>query len=398
MVKIIKTNETKISLTQKELYMDIDKICMEKLKVRFEGKCYNSGLILEVLEIINRSSVYINNDDPKLSGIINVQFKTKSISYPEKSVIFIKISSITGDDIRGHSLSNHVAATLRANNYMSNLKKDQIIPLIITSIKYKPGQNEIECYGCEFNYWFDTNRKAISVFFWPNLIFKVQLLSSMIYNNPNYTPVEVLNRIKIILKQFIDEIKKEEQKYNEFKKKNKKEIEYFENIININHTGPNVKKILDTRSSNSNKMKSSTYYFNSKGKTQSITNYLETYLNNLPSEKEVLSSSKNVDKVNTGNMSRYINEFISKPFISPNFENEISIFDAKSFKSNDLSAFIREDDILHIASMFKNNLVSSMKLVRKMAKHYSGDALKQNSSVFTILDIHKAKLIDKIQF
>ncbi|MCW5953409.1 MAG: hypothetical protein KIT69_14240, partial [Propionibacteriaceae bacterium] len=389
-----KTNEAKLTLTQQEMYQDLDVICMKKLKERFENKCYNSGLILEVIEIMHRSCCVINNNDPRLSGNVSVKFKTKSVFYPQRSIIFIKISSINSDDIRGHS--KYVVATLRSNRLMNNIKENFILPFVVSTSRYSPGQSKIECYGCEFNYWFDPGRKPLTIFYLPNMIYKVVPLSKIIFNNPSKTPNELIDNIKYILKEFIDELKKEEKKNNILWKQDNKKMTYFSNIIDINSINTDIKQILNkstqTGIKDKNIIKNSSSYFKSKSKIISLIDLLENYVNNLPNIKG--------DKVNNDSTKSdiYNQQFITKPFTSPNNNLDIHLYDEQSLKEEiGLNAHFREEYILTIAAIYKNNYIASNKLIRKMAKTYVGEVLKTNAPVFTLLNIHKANLLGKIE-
>ena len=86
---IVKTIQTKVHIDDSELLYsgDINSVVIDNLKQRFEGYCYMSCLVLEVLDILQRSNFVFSKQRQDGSATCNVCFKVKGIVIKKNELI-----------------------------------------------------------------------------------------------------------------------------------------------------------------------------------------------------------------------------------------------------------------------------------------------------------------------
>jgi len=151
-MKIIKDYETIINLSAIEMYSDIDKIILDKLRQRFENKCEKNSLIIKVLNIVKRSKCNLSKSRLDGSADVNVQFRADAIIYNNDDIL-------TGCEVqkidRGSNiLCKHEVAiiNIKGNRNLHSLKTGQKITIKISSISYPKGYGKITIYGMPYSY------------------------------------------------------------------------------------------------------------------------------------------------------------------------------------------------------------------------------------------------------
>lgn len=136
---IIKTIQTKVHLDDSVLLYsgDIDSVIMDNLKQRFEGYCFMSCLILEILEIQQRSNFIFSRQRQDGSASCNVRVKVKGIVIKKHEMLHDCVVKKIDKD--GHIIckNEHSAIYIRASKALQTIKQDQTIVALAGLVRYK---------------------------------------------------------------------------------------------------------------------------------------------------------------------------------------------------------------------------------------------------------------------
>jgi hypothetical protein len=135
---ITKTIQTKVHIEDTVLLYsgDIDSVIMDNLKQRFEGYCFMSCLIMEVLEIQQRSNFVFSRQRQDGSVSCNVRVKVKGIVIKKKEILHNCVVKKIDKD--GHIIckNDYSAVYIRASETLQTIKQDQIIVALAGNVCY----------------------------------------------------------------------------------------------------------------------------------------------------------------------------------------------------------------------------------------------------------------------
>lgn len=136
---IIKTIQTKVHLDDSVLLYsgDIDSVVMDNLKQRFEGYCFMSCLILEILEIQQRSNFVFSRQRQDGSASCNVRVKVRGVVIKKHEMLHDCVVKKIDKD--GHIIckNKHSAIYIRASKALQTIKQDQTIVALAGLVRYK---------------------------------------------------------------------------------------------------------------------------------------------------------------------------------------------------------------------------------------------------------------------
>lgn len=136
---ITKTIQTKVHIDDSILLYsgDIDSVVMDNLKQRFEGYCYMSCLVLEVLEIQKRSNFVFSRQRHDGSASCNVCMKVSGIVIKKHELLHDCVVKKIDKD--GHIIckNEHSAVYIRASKALQTIKQGQTIVALAGLVKYK---------------------------------------------------------------------------------------------------------------------------------------------------------------------------------------------------------------------------------------------------------------------
>lgn len=125
------------------------------LKDRFEGTCYASCFITNVVKIKRQSECIINQESIDCFGRTSLEFEVDAIVYNKDEII--NGCKITNIDKSGIIICETEIASiyLSSHVYLQSLKKDQIISIKVGMAKYTPVSNKISINATP--HFFETN-------------------------------------------------------------------------------------------------------------------------------------------------------------------------------------------------------------------------------------------------
>ena len=136
---ITKTIQTKVHIDDPILMYsgDIDAVVMDNIKQRFEGYCYMSCLILEVLEILRRSNFVFSKQRNDGSASCNVCIKVSGIVIKKHELLHDCVVKKIDKD--GHIIckNKHSAVYIRASKALQTIKQGQTIVAMAGLASYK---------------------------------------------------------------------------------------------------------------------------------------------------------------------------------------------------------------------------------------------------------------------
>lgn len=136
---IIKTIQTKVHVDDSVLLYsgDIDAVVMDNLKQRFEGYCYMSCLVMEVLGIQQKSNFVFSRQRHDGSATCNVQFRVKGIVIKKHEMLHDCVVKKIDKD--GHIIckNKHSAVYIRASKALQTIKQGQTIVALAGLVNYK---------------------------------------------------------------------------------------------------------------------------------------------------------------------------------------------------------------------------------------------------------------------
>ena len=136
---IIKTIQTKVHIDDSVLLYagDIDAVVMDNLKQRFEGYCYMSCLVLDVLEIQQKSNFVFSRQRHDGSASCNVQFRVRGIVIKKHEMLHDCVVKKIDKD--GHIIckNKYSAVYIKASKALQTIKQGQTIVALAGLVNYK---------------------------------------------------------------------------------------------------------------------------------------------------------------------------------------------------------------------------------------------------------------------
>lgn len=137
---------------------DLTALLFEKLKKKFEHKCYQGVFISKVLRIINHSAVVIKSNTVDGAGTVAVQFEVECIRYLKKELIpdvTVIHSSVNLTDNTLHFSNSHIKGIMRMGNesnraFMNTIAEKSQIPILVNESSYNPGMDAVTIFGLPF--------------------------------------------------------------------------------------------------------------------------------------------------------------------------------------------------------------------------------------------------------
>lgn len=132
--------QTVVHLTDPALLYsnNMDAVILDNLKQRFEGYCYRSCLILEVLEIQERGYFIFSRQRQDASASCCVRFKVKGIVIKKHEMLHNCVVNKVHKD--GHIIcrNKHAAIIIKASESLQTIKEGQTIVVFASgAVKYK---------------------------------------------------------------------------------------------------------------------------------------------------------------------------------------------------------------------------------------------------------------------
>lgn len=135
---ITKTIQTKVHIDDSILLYsgDIYAVVIDNLKQRFEGYCYMSCLVLEVLEIQQKSNFVFSRQRHDGSASCNVQFRVRGIVIKKHEMLHDCVVKKIDKD--GHIIckNKYSAVYIRASKALQTIKQGQTIVALAGLVNY----------------------------------------------------------------------------------------------------------------------------------------------------------------------------------------------------------------------------------------------------------------------
>jgi hypothetical protein len=136
---ITKTIQTKVHIDDSILLYsgDIDAVVMDNLKQRFEGFCYMSCLVLDVMDIQQKSNFVFSRQRHDGSASCNVQFRVRGIVIKKHEMLHDCVVKRIDKD--GHIIckNKNSAVYIRASKALQAIKQGQTIVALAGLVSYK---------------------------------------------------------------------------------------------------------------------------------------------------------------------------------------------------------------------------------------------------------------------
>jgi hypothetical protein len=146
-MRIQKVIEDNVSLSTRDLTSgNIHQAIVNKLKAKYEGKCWDNAYIVEIVEILRKSSIKMARDRLEGQGDANVQFKVNAINYPEGDVLV----GCRIDSIKRHNLiicEYENAVVVIGDDFFISPKNNQLITVQIETASYLTNKDEVMVYA-----------------------------------------------------------------------------------------------------------------------------------------------------------------------------------------------------------------------------------------------------------
>jgi hypothetical protein len=141
-MKIIQSFDTSLDLSDvSKIYRPLESSLLEEIKSRYEKKCYKSCYIIEVKEIIHRSSCEISTDHQQCIGKLNVIFTALVEVYTPGNIIPVCELQLKRNN------GEFIAESADAKIHLVPLQNDKILPAFKAGDKF-PIQVKSITYGC----------------------------------------------------------------------------------------------------------------------------------------------------------------------------------------------------------------------------------------------------------
>lgn len=148
-MKLNKIIQTTFPISPLNLYSQTDELTL--LKETYEGVCYNGCLILEILEVKQKSLIRILMDDRTCPGSIDVTFSAIVEEYSAGDIIVATIVKPLGSGSSLLCTSDHCAITVNVGKIASAFKPGDLIPVQIKGVEYLIGKNIANCKPISIN-------------------------------------------------------------------------------------------------------------------------------------------------------------------------------------------------------------------------------------------------------
>lgn len=143
-MKIVKTFETSIDIVDTEkLYQPLQSILMEELKSKYEGKCFKSSYIIEIVEIVHASEVEISTDHQDCIGLVYVTFNALVEVYTPGNIIPVcklEIKRQNGEFIGSSNDAGIQIIQTENERILPAFKVDDRFPVQVKDVTYNIGQ------------------------------------------------------------------------------------------------------------------------------------------------------------------------------------------------------------------------------------------------------------------
>lgn len=145
-MELIDTFQNSIDLKASEIYDNVDKLILQKVRDIYEGKCFNNRFIIEVLEILRRSTIMCNTRLLNGSCYVNVMFRARCYVYDGINSIFpVVISEFSETNIKCNI--DHGIVSIKKSRRLAGLKKDDVIAIKIINVLYEIERDNIIIAG-----------------------------------------------------------------------------------------------------------------------------------------------------------------------------------------------------------------------------------------------------------
>lgn len=139
-MRLTKKIQTTLSISSTALYSDIDELVL--LKETYEGVCYSGCLILEIVEVLEKSHIRIIIDDRSCPGSIDLTFNAIVEEYaPGDIIIATVVKQLGGAGPRLLCTSEYCAISANVNKLAAAFKPGDKIPVQVKSVEYLIGKS-----------------------------------------------------------------------------------------------------------------------------------------------------------------------------------------------------------------------------------------------------------------
>lgn len=149
---IKKTIQTKLNITSANLLYsgDMDAVIMDNIRQRFEGYCYSSCLILEILKIIDHSNFVFSRQRQDASAECSVRFLVRGVIIKPLDILHnCTVRKINKD---GHIIcqNKHSAIYIKADKALQTIRQGQTIVALAGCITYTIAKPSISINALPF--------------------------------------------------------------------------------------------------------------------------------------------------------------------------------------------------------------------------------------------------------
>lgn len=146
-MKIVKTFVTSIDIVDIEkLYQPIQPILMEELKTKYEGRCFKSSYIIEILEIVHYSEVEISTDHQDCIGLLYVTFNALAEIYVPGNIIPVcklEVRRSNGEFIGSSDNAGIQIVQTENERILPAFKVGDKFPVQVRDVTYNTGQKQM---------------------------------------------------------------------------------------------------------------------------------------------------------------------------------------------------------------------------------------------------------------
>lgn len=144
-MKVTKLIETRVDIVNvADMFCsDYNLMVINLLKKKFNGRCYKSVYILDVLELVNRSDIKCKNRSLDGYAYVDVQFKVSCILYENGEIIHnCKIVQILSKNVI-LAKSTYCSIQIKNPTNIDIFKEGDEIPVIVNDSRYSLFDTEI---------------------------------------------------------------------------------------------------------------------------------------------------------------------------------------------------------------------------------------------------------------
>jgi hypothetical protein len=151
-MKVIKIVETRVDINDiSDMFCsDYNSNILKKLKTLYTKKCFKSIFILDILRIVNRSSLHCKNKVLDGGTYIDVSFEVSGIIYEKGEVIHnCKIIQINNNGTM-HAKSEYASINIKNVEGLAVIKESDEIPVIVHMVRCNIFEEEISVLAIPF--------------------------------------------------------------------------------------------------------------------------------------------------------------------------------------------------------------------------------------------------------